>query len=127
MIENEVFTEAKTKLEDNNVDTTALETEQIETSDKQLEDISTDENSESLMIENEVFTEAKTKLQDNGLTDEQLADYLTKLGRKVSPATVFKWRKGKSTPSDKNKNLFSEFELKDDLWFKLPRNEDLIE
>ena len=107
---------------DNKTEITSLETEQIEPSENKLENISTDESSESSMIENEVFTE--TKIENNGLTDQQLAEYLTKLGRKVSSSTVSKWRKGKSTPSDNNKNIFSEFELKNDRWFKLLKNED---
>jgi hypothetical protein len=53
-----------------------------------------------------------------GLMDKELAEKLTAMGRKVGYSAVNLWRHGKSTPSGKNKDIFKEWEVRGDRWFR---------
>lgn len=71
--------------------------------------------------ESEETKTAETTSQsgDEGLTDKELAEWLVKQGRKVTPPTVNRWRNKKSNPTGKNKKIFKEWEVKGDRWIRL--------
>lgn len=101
-----------------------------------LEDTLKDNQVESSLKDTEAVIEAiseeipDTPLGDNlettdtqehkvdGLTDKELAEKLTAMGRNTTFSTANRWRHGKSNPTGKNKNLFNEWEVKGDRWFK---------